>query len=100
MKHVPRLAKWSRVHRRTGLLAAATLATLALAGGALAWHGFSNATLVSATFSANTVANSQSQTCTAANNDSIQVTRATFTGAASSADTHLSGPVTIHATSV
>jgi hypothetical protein len=74
---------------------------LAITGGALAWHGFSSGTLVSATFSANTVTNSQSQTCTAANNDSIQVTEATYTGTATGVlDTHLTGPVTIHATSV
>jgi hypothetical protein len=101
MKHVPRFAKRIRARRRTGLFAATTVAMLAITGGALAWHGgFSSATPVSATFSANTVANSQSQTCNATNNDSIQVTEATFTGTASSADTHLTGPVTIHATSV
>jgi hypothetical protein len=73
---------------------------LALAGGALAWHGFSSAALVSATFSANTVTNSRTQTCTAANNDSIQVTEATYTGTANSVDSHLTGAVTINATSV
>jgi hypothetical protein len=101
MKHVPRFAQRIRARRRTGLLAATTLAMLAITGGALAWHGSSSATLVSATFSANTVTNSQSQTCTAANNDSIQVTEATFTGNANgSLDNNLTGPVTIHATSV
>ena len=55
---------------------------------------------MSATFSAGTVANSQSQTCTTANGDSIQVTEATFTGTASSSDSHLSGPIMIDATSV
>jgi hypothetical protein len=103
MKHSPRIAKRIPVRRRAGLLAATLVAMLAITGGALAWHGgFSSGTLVSATFSANTVANSQSQTCTATNNDSIQVTEATYTGTATttSADTHLTGPVTIHATSV
>jgi hypothetical protein len=100
MKHVPRVAKRIPMHRRTGLLVATAFATLAITGVALAFHGFSSGTLVSATFSANTVSNSQSQACTAANNDSIQVTEATFTGTASSADTRLSGPVTIDATSV
>jgi hypothetical protein len=100
MKHVPRIAKRIPVRRRTGLVAVTAVAMLAITGGALAWHGFSSATLVSATFSANTVANSQSQTCTATNNDSIQVTEATYTGTATSADTHLTGPVTIDATSV
>jgi hypothetical protein len=101
MKHVSRVAKRIPMRRRTGLFAAATLATLAITGGALAWQGGpSTATLVSATFSANTVGNSQTQTCTAANNDSIQVTQATFTGTASSTDTHLTGPVTINAISV
>jgi hypothetical protein len=100
MKHVPEVARRVGARRRTGLLAAATLAMLVLTGGALAWHGSSSASLVSATFSANTVSKSQSQTCTAANNDSIQVTEATFSGTASSADVHLAGPLTIHATSV
>jgi len=100
MKHVPRLAQRIRA-RRTGVFAAITLTMLAITGGALAWHGFSSASLVSATFSANTVANSQSQTCTAANNDSIQVTEATFTGTATGTlDNNLTGPVTIHAISV
>jgi hypothetical protein len=103
MKHIPRVAQRIRARHRTGLLATALVAMLAITGGALAWHGgFSSGTLVSATFSANTVANSQSQTCTAANNDSIQITEATFTGTATAtgSDTHLTGPVTIHATSV
>jgi hypothetical protein len=100
MKHVPQFAKWVGARRRTGLFAATTIAVLVLAGGALAWHGSSSASLVSATFSANTVTGSQSKTCTAANNDSIQVTEASFTGTASSADAHLTGPLTIHAISV
>lgn len=100
MKHISRVAKRIRVRRGAALFAAIAVAMLALTGGALAWHGFSSETLVSVTFSANSVANSQSETCTAANNDSIQVTQATFTGTASSSDTHLAGPVTIHATSV
>jgi hypothetical protein len=101
MKHVPRFAKRIRARRRTSLFVAATVAMLAITGGALAWHGFSSAALESATFSANTVANSQSQTCTAANNDSIQVTEATYTGTATGTpDANLTGPVTIHATSV
>jgi hypothetical protein len=86
--------------RRSCVIAAAVLGVLVAAGGAWAFHGFSSASQVSATFSAGTVANSQSQTCTAANGDSIQVTEATFTGTASSSDSHLSGPIMIDATSV
>jgi hypothetical protein len=77
---------------------AGVVIALAMSGAALAWEGegVSSASLVSATFYANTVGNSQSQTCTAANNDSIQLTEATYTGtAASSSDTHLNGPITI-----
>jgi hypothetical protein len=83
------------------ILAGAVVATLALAAGAYAWHGgFSSAASTSATFLANTVANSSSQTCTAANNDSIQVSDATYTGIATSTDTNLNGPITIFAHSV
>jgi hypothetical protein len=76
------------------------VAMLAAAGSALAFHGFSSAGQVAATFSANTVTNSQSQTCTAANNDSIQVTEARFTGTAASSDANLNGPITVDAISV
>jgi hypothetical protein len=90
----------SNRRHRSGVIAAAVLGVLVAAGGAWAFHGFSSASQVSATFSAGTVANSQSQTCTAANGDSIQVTEATFTGTASSSDPHLNGPIMIDATSV
>jgi hypothetical protein len=95
-----RFPRVMRLHRHLSVLVIAAVAVLAAAGGALAWHGFSSATIVSATFSATTVSNSQSQTCTAGNNDSIQVTDATYTGTATSTDTHLNGPITIHARSV
>jgi hypothetical protein len=86
--------------RRKAVVAAAVAVMLVTAGTALAFHGFSSAGTVAATFVANTAANSQSQTCTAANNDSIQITEATFTGTATSTDTHLNGPITIDARSV
>jgi hypothetical protein len=90
-----------RAPRRRGMFAVAgSVVALAAAGGAFAWHGSSSASLVSATFYANTVSNSQTQTCTAANNDSIQVSDATFAGTASSTDAQLSGPITIDARSV
>jgi hypothetical protein len=89
-----------RSGRRKVTVAAAVAVTLVTAGTAFAFHGFSSASQVMATFSANTSANPQSQTCTAANNDSIQITEATFTGTAMSADTHLNGPITIDAKSV
>jgi hypothetical protein len=96
-----RVAGWSRLGRR-GLLAAAVVVALAAAGAAFAWEGegFSSTSLVTATFYANTVSNSQSQTCTAANNDSIQVTDATYTGTAASSDAHLNGPITLEVRSV
>ena len=100
MRMFPQAAGRLRLRRRTGVLAGAALVVLTAAGGAFAWHGFSSASLVSATFSATTVSNSQSETCTASNNDSIQVTEATYTGTAASSDAHLAGPVTIHARSV
>jgi hypothetical protein len=79
------------------LLVAGAVVALATSGAAFAWEGegFSSASIVSATFYANTVSNSQSQTCTAANNDSIQLTEATYTGTAASSDTNLNGPITI-----
>jgi hypothetical protein len=80
------------------LFVAGIVVALGMSGAALAWEGegVSSASLVSATFYANTVSNSQSQTCTAANNDSVQVTDATYAGtAAGSSDTNLNGPITI-----
>jgi hypothetical protein len=100
MRMLLKVASRPRLRGRTGVLAVVTLAMLIGAGGALAWHGFSSASAVSATFSANTVSNSQSQSCTASNHDSIQVTDATFVGTASSSDPHLNGPITINARSV
>ena len=55
---------------------------------------------MSASFYANTLVNSHSQTCTGTNNDSYQLTDATFTGTAASTDTHLAGPLTIHVRSI
>jgi hypothetical protein len=90
-----------RQRRLNRVVAVAAVGTLVSAGAAFAWHGFTSASSVTATFSANTVANSQTQTCTASNNDSIQVTEATFSGTASSTnDANLNGPITIDATSV
>jgi hypothetical protein len=86
--------------RLSQVVAVAAVVMLVSAGAAFAWHGFTSASSVQATFTANTVANSQSQTCTASNNDSIQVTEATFSGTASSSDTNLTGAITIAATSV
>jgi len=92
----------ARVTRRRGVLAlAAVVAALAASGAAFAFHGgFGSASPVAATFFANTVANSQSQTCTAANNDSIQITSATYTGTAASSDANLNGPITLQVKSV
>ena len=94
-------ASLERSPRRRGMFALiAASAALAAAGAAYAFHGPFSANLVSATFYANTVANSQSQTCTATNNDSIQVTNATYSGTASSSDANLNGPITIDVRSI
>jgi hypothetical protein len=85
---------------RKAVIAAAVAVMLVTAGTAFAFRGFSSTATVTATFVAGTAANAQSQTCTAANNDSIQIAEATFTGMATSTDTHLNGPVTIDARSV
>jgi hypothetical protein len=100
MRPFSEIARSLRSGRRKAVIAAAVATMLVTAGAALAFHGFSSAGTVTATFVANTAANSQSQTCTAANNDSIQISEATFTGTATSADTHLNGPITIDARSV
>jgi hypothetical protein len=100
MKGFARAASARRSRRRAAVLMVTLGAALVVAAGALAWHGFSSASSVTATFTAGIVANSQSSTCTASNNDSIQATEATFTGTATSGDSHLNGPITINATSV
>jgi hypothetical protein len=100
MTKISRLAPRSKTARRGTLVAGVAAVALAATGAAFGWHGgFGSATLTSATFYANTVSNSQSQTCTAGN-DSIQITDATYTGTASSSDTHLTGPVTLKVESV
>ncbi len=87
-------------HRRL-LLVAAAVTALAVAGLAIAGPGRSGSTsLVAASFYANTLVKSHTQTCTATNNDAITVTDATFTGTATSTDTRLAGPVSIHVKSV
>jgi hypothetical protein len=93
------LARWARLQRR-GWLAAAALVALAATGIAAAGPGPASTSIVSATFYANTLSNSHSATCTGANNDSIQVLDATFTGTATSTDSHLNGPLTIHVRSL
>src|SRR5215469_677207 len=102
MKMFPEKAGSPRVGRRRGVLAiVAVVAAFAVSGGAYAFHGgFGSGSLVSATFTAATVSNSQSQTCTAANNDSIQITSATYTGTAASSDANLNGPITLQVKSV
>jgi hypothetical protein len=89
----------SFLRRRAPVTVAAAIA-LAVAGIALADHGPGTTTLVSATFYANTVGASQSQACTGANNNAYTVTDASYTGAASSADSRLTGPLTISVQSV
>ena len=86
--------------RRRVLVAVAAAIALAAAGIALADHGPGTTTLVSATFYANTVGASQSQACTGANNNAYTVTDASYTGTASSADSRLTGPLTISVQSV
>jgi hypothetical protein len=87
------------LHRRA-LLAGAALVALAAAGLAIAGPGPASTSQVSASFYANTLVKSHAQTCTGTNNDSYQVTDATFTGTAASTDTHLAGPLTIHVRSI
>ena len=90
-----------RAPRRRLLLSSAIVTALAVAGIAIAGPGLSGSTsLVAASFYANTLVKSHTQTCTATNNDAITVTDATFTGTATSTDTRLAGPVSIHVKSV
>ena len=90
---------------RTGrrmLLASASVIALAAAGIAIAGPGSPASTsLVSATFYANTLVRSHAATCTPpAPGDAYATTDAVFTGAASSSDPRLAGPITIHVKSV
>jgi hypothetical protein len=86
--------------RPRALVAVAAALGLVVAGIAIADPGPASTTLVSARFYADTLAHSNTHTCTGANNDQITLTDATFTGTASSGDTRLAGPVTIHVHSV
>jgi hypothetical protein len=86
--------------RRRVLVAVAAAIALAAAGIAMADQSPGTTTLVSATFYANTVGPTQSQSCTGANNNTYTVTDASYTGTASSADSRLTGPLTISVQSV
>ena len=86
--------------RRRALVAVAAAIALAAAGIAMADQGPGTTTLVSATFYANTIGKTQSQACAGANNNAYTVTDASYTGAASSADSRLTGPLTISVQSV
>ena len=83
---------------RRALLAGAAVIALAAAGIAIAGPGTPASTnLVSATFFANTLVRSQGETCTpAAPADAYTSTDVVFTGTASSSDSRLAGPITIH----
>ena len=90
---------------RTGrriLLASAAVIALAAAGIAIAGPGGPASTsVVSATFYANTLVKSHSVTCTPPTpGDAYTTTDAVFTGAASSSDPRLAGPISIHVKSV
>jgi hypothetical protein len=86
---------------RRVMLAVASVLALAAAGIAVAGPAPSSMSLVSATFSTGAPTNSHSHTCTAANSsDQITVTDATYSGTASSMDSRLNGPITIHVHSV
>jgi hypothetical protein len=82
---------------RTAVLAVTAVATLALAGIAIA-HGFDSKSVqsVSATFTATTATNVQSSTCTGSNGHTYTTTNATYTGAtAGASDPSLAGPITL-----
>lgn len=86
---------------RRALLAGAAVVALAAAGIAIADSGSPASTsLVSATFFANTLVKSHSNTCTPTSGDAFTNTDAVFTGNASSSDSRLAGPITIHVKSV
>jgi hypothetical protein len=80
------------------ILAAVAAATLAAAAIALAGPG-SGTTSVTGTFNATTVSKLQTSTCTGSDG-TYQITDAHYSGTATSSDTHLKGPITIHARTV
>src|SRR5262245_31194378 len=87
---------------RTAVLAVTAVATLALAGIAIA-HGVNSKSVqsVSATFTATGVTNVKSSSCTASNGHTYTTTRATYTGAtAGASDPSLNGTITIDAKSL
>jgi hypothetical protein len=82
---------------RTAVIAVTAVATLALAGIAIA-HGVNSKSVtgVSAAFSAPAPTNVKSSSCTAANGDMYVTTRATYTGSTTGAsDPSLAGSITL-----
>ena len=83
------------------LLASAAVIALAAAGIAIAGPGSPASTsLVSATFYTNALAKNHTETCTPTSGDAYTTFDGWFTGAASSADPRLTGPITVHVQSV
>jgi len=89
-----------RSMKRVRLLTATAVLALTTAAVAVADAGPASTTQVTATFYATTPVATHSQTCSGANNDTFQLTHATFTGSASSSDAHLNGPATVDVSSV
>ncbi len=81
------------------ILAAVGVAALAAGAIAVAGPPGSGTTAVSGTFTATTVTKLTTRTCTGPDG-SYQFTDAQYAGTATSTDSHLSGPVTIHAHTV
>jgi hypothetical protein len=81
------------------LLTATALVALAGAGLAYAHSTGSSVTSVAATFNATTVSHSEQQSCTTTDNNTIQMTSATYTGTAVG-DVSLAGTVTMRTRSV
>jgi hypothetical protein len=91
VRRVPRPKLW---------LAALSVTALAVAGVAIAGPGGSGSvSAVSATFTATTVTDKTVQTCVGADGN-YEITHATYSGIATSADLNLNGPVTLDVNSV
>ena len=88
-----------RLTRGKAWFAGSAVVVLSVAGAAIAASSPASTSAVTATFSATSVANRTVQSCTGADG-SYEFTHATYTGTSTSADPHLSGPITLDVSSV
>jgi hypothetical protein len=88
-----------RLTRGKAWFAGSAVVVLSVAGAAVAASSPASTSAVMATFTATSVANKNVQSCTGSDGN-YEFTQATYTGTSTSADPHLSGPITLDVSSV